>query len=168
MNSPRTTYVTLKSRDNHELIVDLQIARRLGVVRRTMTTAGQQAHGLISLCDIDIDMLRLVHRWMVHHRDDWADLTETTVPDGEPHPTWRERTDYIVECKWEREFFGEVCMNDLLRLATATRYLEVEVLKQAVCRHISEQIHGRNERQLCELFGLPVPKELLARRNPFV
>lgn len=147
--------VTLKSRDGHQLIVDQQIAQRLGVVRRTM----QQPQGLISLCDIEIDMLRLVYQWMVHHRADWPELTASAgFEDGDPHPSWKARTAYVLDSAWEREFFGDICMDDLLRLATAARYLQVEVMKQAVCRHISALIHGRTERQLRELFGLPQPK----------
>lgn len=144
--------VTLKTNDGLELTVDLEIARRLGAVQRAMpkVIAPNQSLGIISLCDIDSAMLRLVFQWMVHHRDDWFELTSGPVTEL----TWVERTEYVVQDEWERRFFGELHIDDLLKLASATRYLEVEVMMQTVCRFISIKIRGKPVSQLRELFGL--------------
>lgn len=146
--------IILRTMDNQEFAIGLTDAQRMGAVCRALALDNQQPAptipGRITLADISGTMLQRVVHWMVHHRGDWCDILDR---DG-GQLSWSQRMAFVDHDSWEQQFFGVLSARELLELAKCTRYLDVEPMKQAVCRFIARTVHNRTPPEICNFYGI--------------
>lgn len=148
--------IILRTMDNHEFAVDITDAQRMGAVCRALALDHQLSPpaipGRITLADVSGTMLQTVVHWMVHHRGDWSDMTDS---DG-GQLSWPQRMQFVDHDPWEKRFFGDLSAGQLLELAKCTRYLSVEPMKQAVCRYIARTVRHRTPEEIGQFYGVAV------------
>lgn len=144
--------IMVRAMEGHLFTIDRTIAERMGTIARVLPPPGQAA-GVITLATTRGRMIHLTVLWMQRHRNDWLFLNECYGGKID----WRTRLAFLTKCPWEKQFFGDLCADDLMELAKCSCDLNIVLLKEVACRILAENVRGKTPAEITEYFGVVLP-----------
>ncbi|XP_003424426.1 S-phase kinase-associated protein 1 [Nasonia vitripennis] len=140
------TSITLRSRDEKLVKVDVEIAKRIATIRDLLYCPKSEdlEQQIISIPNVDGYVLRKIVAWVNFHKDD-APLTDE---------------DKIIEhlntkglCEWDKQFLN-VDKVSFFEIIAACEYLQINLLRNTCAKYIAEKITGKSLEEIRQQYGL--------------
>ena len=136
--------IKLESNDGEMFTVDLEIARKFGIINTMLEDLGeeeQEDEETVPLPNVTSTILQKVIQWVTHHKDDPA------LPEDDQ----KERNDPIPS--WDSEFLN-VDQVTLVNLILAANYLDIKKLLDVTCKTVANIIKGKTPEEIREVFNI--------------
>ncbi|OUM65632.1 hypothetical protein PIROE2DRAFT_41488 [Piromyces sp. E2] len=140
--------VNLESCDGRIFKIDKDIAIKSQLINNMLEDVDESDDENIPLPNVTGDILEKVIEYCEHHRNDKLDEYDDDDDNDEMEDSWD--NDFL-------ENFGS--KEQLFDTALAANYMDIKTLLNLTCRHIADNIRGKNVEEIREYFNIPYPEE---------
>ncbi|OXU24150.1 hypothetical protein TSAR_001103, partial [Trichomalopsis sarcophagae] len=151
----KMTIITLRSRDEKLVKVDLEIAKRIATIRDLLyrQKSEDQEEQIISIPNVDEHILKKIITWVDFHKDDALLTDEDNI---------MEHLNNKGLCEWDRQFLN-VDKVSFFEIITACEHLKVNLLRNTCAKYIAEKISGKSLEEIRQQYGLSDAEALRIR-----